>query len=121
VVYSKSASKLICCAVFYGLVLPVKDCENFTLLLIILLQAGDIEPNLGRRDKQATAFPCGLCEIPVTWICEGVCCDSCNIWYDFGSCRLLLITRINDIKSSPQGIFLLGFGITLLQTKFGPV
>jgi hypothetical protein len=61
--------------------LPVKNCENFTLLLIILLQTGDIEPNPGRRGKQATVFPCGLCEIPVTWISEGVCCDSCNIWH----------------------------------------
>jgi hypothetical protein len=47
--------------------------------------------------------------------------DICWLIHEFCSCRLLLITRINDINSSPQGIFLLGFGITLLQTKFGPV
>ena len=61
--------------------LPVKNCKNFTLLLLILLQAGDIEPNPGPRGKQATAFPCGLCETPVTWTCEGVCCECCNIWH----------------------------------------
>ena len=41
--------------------------------------------------------------------------DNCWLIHDFGSCRVLLIPRIGDIKSSPQGIFLLGFGITLLQ------
>jgi hypothetical protein len=24
---------------------------------------------------------CGLCETPVTWTCEGVCCECCNIWH----------------------------------------
>lgn len=61
--------------------LPVKNCKNITLLLLILLQAGDIETNPGPRCKQATVFPCGLCEISVTWTCEGVCCDGCNIWH----------------------------------------
>ncbi|CAC5371135.1 unnamed protein product [Mytilus coruscus] len=39
----------------------------------------DIEQNPGPRTKQPSIYPCGLCEHPVTWNCEGVCCDD---YYD---------------------------------------
>ena len=39
----------------------------------IMVQSGDIELNPGPR--QASIFPCGMCETPVTWSNEGVCCD----------------------------------------------
>ena len=29
--------------------------------------------------KKASVYPCGLCELPVTWNCQGVCCDDCSI------------------------------------------
>ena len=39
----------------------------------IMIQSGDIKLNPGPR--QASIFTCGMCEIPVTWSNEGVCCD----------------------------------------------
>ncbi|CAG2233662.1 unnamed protein product [Mytilus edulis] len=61
--------------------LPVKPNKNYSMAILILLLAGDIEQNPGPRTKQQSIYPCGLCEHPVTWNCEGVCCDDCNIWH----------------------------------------
>jgi hypothetical protein len=30
---------------------------------------------------KASVYPYGLCELPVTWNCQRVCCDDCSIWY----------------------------------------
>ncbi|CAG2212034.1 unnamed protein product [Mytilus edulis] len=53
--------------------------QHLTLLLLIL--GGDIELNPGPRGKQQSIYPCGLCDHPVTWKCDGVCCDDCDIWH----------------------------------------
>ncbi|KAK3107538.1 hypothetical protein FSP39_016928 [Pinctada imbricata] len=44
-----------------------------------LLLSGDVEANPGPRNT--STYPCGFCDIPVNWSCEGVCCDECSIWY----------------------------------------
>ncbi|VDI02195.1 Hypothetical predicted protein [Mytilus galloprovincialis] len=51
--------------------LPVKPNKNYSMAILILLLAGDIEQNPGPRTKQQSIYPCGLCEHPVTWNCEG--------------------------------------------------
>ena len=58
--------------------LPTAKLQCTTIILLILIQSGDIELNQGPR--QASILPCGMCEIPVTWSNEGVCCDCCSVW-----------------------------------------
>ena len=53
---------------------------NMTLFVSCLLLAGDVSPNPGPK-RQASVYPCGLCDLPVTWDCQGVCCDDCDIWH----------------------------------------
>ena len=53
--------------------------KNNVILCTILLLCGDIEINPGPRNK--TINPCRLCDRPVTWSCEGICCDDCSVWH----------------------------------------
>ena len=53
--------------------------EQHNIVYTILLLCGDIEINPGPRNK--TRNPCGLCDRPVTWSCEGICCDDCSTWH----------------------------------------
>ena len=41
-----------------------------------LLLSGDIEVNPGPRQ----IYLCALCDLEVTWSCQAICCDECNIW-----------------------------------------
>ena len=59
--------------------LPIARKHQLTILLLLL--GGDIEQNPGPRGKHQSVYPCGLCDHPVTWKCEGVCCDDCDIWH----------------------------------------
>jgi len=61
------------------LTLPSHDYPKTTIILLIIILAGDIETNPGPR--AANIFPCGLCDRPVTWSREGICCDNCSIWH----------------------------------------
>ena len=45
---------------------------TITLLLAV---SGGIHPNPG-----PSIYPCGLCDRPVTWSQDGICCDQCSIW-----------------------------------------
>lgn len=59
-----------------------KDKDQTILLLkLALMLSGDIQLNSGPHRRNVTVNPCGLCERPVTWSCEGVCCDDCNVWH----------------------------------------
>ncbi|WAR06007.1 LORF2-like protein [Mya arenaria] len=56
---------------------PSRAC---TLLTCLLLLCGDIESNPGPANTPV--YPCGLCEMPVTWEHhDGLCCDGCDIWH----------------------------------------
>ena len=61
--------------------LPVKASKIHSMLILILTLSGDIELNPGPRTKQHSIYPCGLCEHPVTWNCEGICCNDCSVWH----------------------------------------
>jgi hypothetical protein len=50
---------------------------NTTLALLVIILSNDIQVNPG---PNASIYPCGLCDVPVTWNCEGVGCDGCSIW-----------------------------------------
>ena len=52
---------------------------NSSLGILLLLLAGDIQMNPGPGNR--SVFPCGCCDIPVTWSQEGVCCNNCSVWY----------------------------------------
>jgi len=58
---------------------PGSIYQKTTTSILIILLAGDIELNPG--PTRANIFPCGLCDRPVTWSNEGVCCDCCSIWH----------------------------------------
>ncbi len=45
-------------------------------MLIISLISGDIQPNPG-----PTIYPCGFCELPVSWTTPGVECEACDVWF----------------------------------------
>lgn len=65
--------------------LLTKTGPNLTLSISLLLTlGGDVELNPGPR--QRSIFPCGYCEIAVTWSnAKALCCDECDVWYH-GTC-----------------------------------
>ena len=77
--------------------LPTAKLQCTTIILIILILSGDIELNQGLR--QASIFPCGMCEILVTLSNEGVCCDCCSVWHH-KSCIELCTTDYELLQRS---------------------
>lgn len=65
---------------YYSVTATVGISKTKCLLVTILLICGDIESNPGPT-SQAQIYPCGLCDIPVTWNQDAVCCDGCDIWH----------------------------------------
>ena len=55
-----------------------KSDRRCVVILLILL-SGDINMNPGPGNR--SIFPCGVCDIPVNWTQEGVCCNNCSVWY----------------------------------------
>jgi hypothetical protein len=58
----------------------VNPKRNSTTLISVLLLRVTLKLTPGPK-HQASIYPCGLLEYPVTWNCEGVCCDECNVWH----------------------------------------
>jgi len=79
------------------LTLPIHAKPKTITLLLIIILSGDIEMNPG--PKTANIFPCGLCERPVTWSNEGICCDCCSIWHH-RSCIELCTTDYELLQRS---------------------
>jgi hypothetical protein len=77
--------------------LPTANLQCTTIILIIMIQSGNIELNPGPR--QASILPCGMCEIPVTWLKEGICCDCCSVWHH-KSCIELCTTDYQLLQRS---------------------
>ena len=77
--------------------LPTAKLQYTNIILLIMIQSSDIELNPGPR--QASIFPCGMCEIPVTWSNEGVCCDCCSVWHHT-SCIELCTTDYELLQRS---------------------
>ena len=62
------------------------------LCLLVMLQAGDCQPNPGpispvasnrstNSSNSETKFPCNICKAACLWGERAICCDSCNEWY----------------------------------------
>ena len=60
---------------------PTRCSDTRILISLTLLLAGDIHLNPGPINKNASVYPCGLCEHPVSWNCHAVCCDGCDVWH----------------------------------------
>ena len=57
------------------------DNKNWTMFACLLLLSGDIQSNPGPANV-SHIYPCGLCEMPVTWEhLDGIACDGCSIWH----------------------------------------
>ena len=75
-----------------------RDASQSYLLLFLLL-AGDIAINPGPTHLNKTVYPCALCENPVTWSTDGVCCDECSLWHH-RSCIEMSIADYNLLHRS---------------------
>ncbi len=61
------------------LVYPKLGSPQATITILVLLLSGDIELNPGPPAE--TIYPCGLCELKVSWSQHAVCCDNCDLWF----------------------------------------
>ena len=60
--------------------------------------SGDIETNPGPAGRPADYFPCGYCQLDVSWGCNGgVACDTCKIWYHI-SCHEINMSRYQRMQ-----------------------
>ena len=78
--------------------------KRFTLSLLVLLLSGDVETNQG---PDASVYPCGFCDQPVTWNCKGIACDGCNVWFhlscaDMASCDYDALGRSSVVWPCPR-------------------
>ena len=48
---------------------------------LLLLNACDTETNPGPGADHSTVYPCGACDMPVTWAQQAVACETCSVWY----------------------------------------
>ena len=57
--------------------------NSMYLSLLLILVSNDVNPNAGPTNQidDATIYPCGTCDNPVTWNERGIVCDTCNQWY----------------------------------------
>ena len=49
---------------------------------LLLLNACDTETNPGPGADHSTVYPCGACDMPVTWAQQAVACETCSVWYN---------------------------------------
>ncbi|CAC5382057.1 unnamed protein product [Mytilus coruscus] len=78
-------------------------CKSVTsyLLIILLANANDVNPNPGPTHNDSTIYPCGTCDQPVTWDDRAIRCDTCDLYY-FNSFNLLLESTLDMSTASQQ-------------------
>ena len=57
---------------------------DFGVCFLLILLSGQIELNPGPSslgNQNSSIFPCGHCDLPVTWDQCGICCDTCDLWF----------------------------------------
>ena len=73
------------------------SADNMYHLLLLAL-SGDIALNPGPHTNAAQVFPCGYCQLLVTWEVGGVACDDCSLWFHI-SCHDMNVSqyvKVND-------------------------
>ena len=66
--------------------------------VLLLVLSGDIETNPGPAGRPADYFPCGYCQLDVSWGCNGgVACDTCEVWYHI-SCHEINMSRYQRMQ-----------------------
>ena len=68
----------------------------------MLILSGDIEVNPGPTTSRKDIWPCGLCQLPVTWTEAGVACDECSVWHHMSCISLCTKDREDLERSSVQ-------------------
>ena len=48
---------------------------------LLLLNACDTETNPGPGADHSTVYPCGACDMPVTWAQQALACETCSVCY----------------------------------------
>ena len=76
-----------------------RDCKQsrFCIIYFMLLLSGNIELNPG--PGQASIFPCGYCQLDVSWDCSGVACDNCEVWFH-RSCADISYRKLSEVDVS---------------------
>ena len=80
-----------------------RSCVHFlhltkikTITHLIIILSGDIQVNPG----PTSIYPCGCCELPVTWDHQrAVCCNNCKLWYH-SECNELRSSKITILQFS---------------------
>ena len=57
---------------------------DFGVCFLLILLSGQVELNPGPSsagNQNSSIFPCGYCDLPVTWDQCGICCDTCDLWF----------------------------------------
>ncbi|CAC5407465.1 unnamed protein product [Mytilus coruscus] len=96
--------------------LPIKGKTKYHLVLLLILLGGDIEQNPGPREKQQSIYPCGLCDHPVTWNCEGVCCDDCDICIIDHASKYAQLTM-----NYSKDLMFKGFAVNVIALMYHPL
>ena len=70
--------------------------DHMTQILCLLSNDIAVNPDPKQHDvntapRPVSVFPCGHCELTVTWLDHAVCCDSCSIWFH-RSCHDMFVT-----------------------------
>ncbi len=67
------------------------------ITIMVLMMSGDIQLNPGPAAKDV--FPCGYCQLGVSWSNSGVACEDCDVWYH-RSCADLNLSEYSHLAIS---------------------
>ena len=66
----------------------------------IMMMCGDVEMNPGPA-RPADIFPCGFCDLAVSWSEHGVQCDGCSVWFH-PTCHSMSETLYDQIGTTDR-------------------